>query len=92
MRKRWLAAALGFVLLWQQCGSLVLASEVTEPVAIQQELDEEAEENEAQQEEIQEVELREEDSEKEETLEEKRGMNLRIQKKKCRNRKAHLLW
>lgn len=54
MRKRWLAAALGFVLLWQQCGSLVLASEVTEPVAIQQELDEEAEENEAQQEEIQE--------------------------------------
>lgn len=71
MRKRWLAAALGFVLLWQQCGSLVLASEVTEPVAIQQELDEEAGENEAQQEEIQEVELREEDSEKEETLEEK---------------------
>ena len=54
MKKRWLAAALGFVLLWQQCGSLVLASEVTEPVAIQQELDEEAEENEAQQEDIQE--------------------------------------
>lgn len=71
MRKRWLAAALGLALLWQQCGSLALASEMTEPVAIQQELEEEAEENEAQQEEIQKVELSEEDSEKEETLEEK---------------------
>lgn len=54
MKKRWLAAALGFALLWQQCGSLALASEMTEPVAIQQELEEEAEENEAQQEDIQE--------------------------------------
>ena len=54
MKKRWLAAALGFALLWQQCGSLALASEMTEPVAIQQELKEEAEENEAQQEDIQE--------------------------------------
>ena len=53
MKKRWLAAALGFALLWQQCGSLALASEMTEPVAIQQELEEEAEENEAQQEDIQ---------------------------------------
>ena len=71
MKKRWLAAALGLALLWQQCGSLALASEMTEPVAIQQELEEEAEENEAQQEEIQKVELSEEDSEKEETLEKK---------------------
>lgn len=54
MKKRWLAAMLGFALLWQQCGSLALASEMTEPVAIQQELEEEAEENEAQQEDIQE--------------------------------------
>ena len=54
MKRRWLAAALGLALLWQQCGSLALASEMTEPVAIQQELEEEAEENEAQQEDIQE--------------------------------------
>ena len=55
MKKRWLAAALGFVLLWQQCESLALASEMAEPVAMQQELNEEAEEDEAQQEVIQKV-------------------------------------
>ena len=71
MRKRWLAAALGFVVLWQQCGSLVLASEAPESAEIQQEADEEAKEKEPQQEEIQEVELSEEDSEEEEVLEEK---------------------
>ena len=71
MKKRWLAAALGIVLLWQQWGSLALASEVTEPVVIQQEADVAAEKNEAQKEDIQEVEPSEEDSEKEESLEEK---------------------
>ena len=50
MKKRWLAAMLGLTLLWQQCGSLALASEVTEPVVIQQEEDVAAEKNEAQQE------------------------------------------
>ena len=71
MKKRWLAAMLGCALLWQQCGSMALASEMMEPVEVQQEADEEAEGNEAQQEEIQEVEFSEEDSEKGEALEEK---------------------
>ena len=71
MKKRWLAAMLGFTLLWQQCGSLVLASEVTEPVVIQQEADVAAEKNEAQQEKNQEAGFSEEDSEEEENLEEK---------------------
>ncbi|MBR9937643.1 leucine-rich repeat protein [Oscillospiraceae bacterium Marseille-Q3528] len=71
MKKRWLAAMLGCALFWQQCGSMTLASEMMEPVEVQQEADEVAEENEAQQEEIQEVEFSEEDSEKGEDLEEK---------------------
>ena len=71
MKKRWLAAMLGCALFWQQCGSMALASEMMEPVEVQQKADEEAEENEAQQEEIQEVEFSEEDSEEGEALEEK---------------------
>ena len=71
MKKRWLAAMLGLTLLWQQCGSLALASEVTEPVVIQQEADVAAEKNEAQQEKNQEAGFSEEDSEEEENLEEK---------------------
>ena len=71
MKKRWLAAMLGCALFWQQCGSMALASEMMEPVEVQQEADEVAEENEVQQEEIQEVEFSEEDSEEGETLEEK---------------------
>mgnify|MGYP002580362862 CR=1 FL=1 len=71
MKKRWLAAMLGLTLLWQQCGSLALASEVTEPVVIQQEEDVAAEKNEAQQEKNQEAGFSEEDSEEEENLEEK---------------------
>ena len=35
MKKKWLATMLGLALFWQQCGSLALASEVTEPVAMQ---------------------------------------------------------
>ena len=73
MKKRWLAAMLGLTLLWQQCGSLALASEVTEPVAMQQEVEEETEEKELQQENAQEETSREEDSEKAENLEEKAG-------------------
>ncbi len=73
MKKRWLAAMLGFALLWQQCGSLALASEVTEPVVMQQELEEEVKEKELQQENAQEETSREEDSEKAENLEEKAG-------------------
>ena len=73
MKKRWLVAMLGFALLWQQCGSLALASEVTEPVVMQQELEEEVEEKEPQQENAQEETSREEDSEKAENLEEKAG-------------------
>ena len=68
MKKRWLAAMLGLALFWQQSGSLALASEVTEPVVIQQEADVTAEENEAQQEKNQEVGFSEEDSEEEEAL------------------------
>lgn len=71
MKKRWLVTMLGLALFWQQCGSLALASEVTEPVVIQQEADVAAEENEAQQEKNQEVGFSEEDSEEEENLEEK---------------------
>ena len=71
MKKRWLATMLGLALFWQQCGSLALASEVTEPVVIQQEADVTAEENEAQQEKNQEAGFSEEDSEEEENLEEK---------------------
>lgn len=63
----------GVCVFWQQCGSMALASEMMEPVEVQQEADEEAEENEAQQEEIQEVEFSEEDSEEGEALEEKAG-------------------
>ena len=71
MKKRWLATMLGLALFWQQCGSLALASEVTEPVVIQQEADVTAEENEAQQEKNQEAGFSEEDSEEEEALGEK---------------------
>ena len=73
MKKRWLAAMLGCALFWQQCGSMALASGVTEPAVIQQELAEGEEEKEPQQEEIQEVEFSEEDSEEGEALEEKVG-------------------
>ena len=52
---------------------MALASGVTEPAVIQQELDEGEEEKEPQQEEIQEVEFSEEDSEEGEALEEKVG-------------------
>ena len=71
MKKRWLAAILGCALFWQQCGSMALASEMMEPVEVQQEADEEAEENEPQQEKIQEIEFSEEDSGEGEVLEEK---------------------
>ena len=71
MKKRWLAAMLGCALLWQQCGSMALASEMMEPVEVQQEADEVAEGNEEQQEEIQEIEFSEEDAEEGEVLEER---------------------
>ena len=75
MKKRWLVTMLGLALFWQQCGSLALASQVTEPVVIQQEADVAAEENGAQQEKNQEVGFSEEDSEEEEALGEKQRMN-----------------